>query len=182
MTTVTGDTLVFYHRLVLNLVSSNFGCDLGMAIQTDFSGFAFEEFILFRSMRDMADIAITFCKGRMSRLFHLLVSQLCMAGQAEFASIRCHVQHSGYFTAVWSMTADASTYGKGPMLPVKTFLRLGITVTFKTKLRQSFCQQCFQFRFVRIMTIKAEALLCRCMRVRGIRIGVFGVTRITEVW
>ena len=84
MTTVTGNALVLCHRLVLNLVGSGFGCDLGMAVQTDFPGFAFEKFILLRSMRNMAGVAVTLGKGCMGRLFLLLVGELRMAGQAKF--------------------------------------------------------------------------------------------------
>ena len=180
MTTVTGNALVLCHRLVLNLVSSRFGCNLGMAVQTDLSGFAFEEFILFCSMRDMASVAITFGKRRVSRLFCLLVGQLRMTGQAEFTLRRCQFHHSGYFTAVWSMAAHAVSPGKGPMLSVEPFLCLGITMAFKTKLRLALCEQRPHFRFMCVMTVEAEALFCRGMRVLGICISVSVVTRITD--
>jgi hypothetical protein len=122
MTAVASDALLLQQRLMLELVSSRFGCDLLMAVQAGLSGLPLEELILIRRVGAMTGVTIAFGKRRMCSLCSLLLNQSLMASQTERALICCQLQQSGRIPAVGSMATRAFSSGKRLVLPVKTFL------------------------------------------------------------
>jgi len=79
MAAMTGNTLPFNYRLMLDLVPGHLGFDIRMAIEADLSRLAPDETGLFGAVGAVTDEAFTIGKRRMGSFFSLFVNQLLMA-------------------------------------------------------------------------------------------------------
>ena len=79
MSAMTGNTLSFNDRLMLDLVTRHLGFDIRMAIEADLSRLVLDETGLFGAVGAVTDEAFTIGKRRMGSFFSLFVNQLLMA-------------------------------------------------------------------------------------------------------
>lgn len=79
MAAVTGNTLPFNDRLMLDLVTVHLGFDIRMAIEADLSRLVLDETGLFGTVGAVTDEAFTIGKRRMGSFFSLFINQLLMA-------------------------------------------------------------------------------------------------------
>jgi len=79
MAAMTGNTLPFNDRLMLDLEPGHLGFDIRMAIEADLSWFVLDETGLIGAVCAVTDEAFAFGKRRMCSFFSLLVNQMLMA-------------------------------------------------------------------------------------------------------